>query len=142
MIDIVSGGFTVLTILMGMLVLVHWFKPAYNSLKATGNLSSEQWLILGVVIAFLGQMFDNMYWLITWTSNFFDSSSLLTEWLFEHGPMANLPFRQASGILAAYCHVYAAVMIDEERTRKFKLTVMIASLIGILFSLGMVFFKY
>ena len=125
-----------------MLVLVHWVKPAYNSLNTTGKLSSEQWLILGVVIAFLGQMFDNMYWLVTWTAHFFDAGSLLNDWLFEHGPMANLPFRQASGILAAYCHVYAAVMLDEVKTLKFKVSVMIASLAGILFSLGMVFFKY
>ena len=142
MIDVVSGGFTVLTILMGMLVLVHWIKPAYNGIKNKGNMSSEQWLILGVVIAFLGQMFDNMYWLITWTSNYFDSSTVLNAWLFEHGPMANLPFRQASGILAAYCHVYAAVMVDESQTRKFQLLVLAASFIGIMFSLGMVFFKY
>ena len=142
MIDIISGGLTVLTILMGVLVLVHWIKPAATALKSRRKISSEQWLIIGVVVAFIGQTLDNSYWLITWTANYFDSESTLTHWLFDNGPAANLPFRQVCGIVAAYCHVYAAVMIDEIKTQKFKTLVLISSIVGVIFSLGMVFFKY
>jgi hypothetical protein len=142
MIDVISGGLTVLTILMGVLVLVHWIKPAATALKSRRKISSEQWLIIGVVVAFTGQTLDNSYWLVTWTANYFDSESILTHWLFDNGMVANLPFRQACGIVAAYCHVYAAVMIDEIKTQKFKTLVLISSIAGVIFSLGMVFFKY
>lgn len=142
MIDVISGGLTVLTILMGVLVLVHWIKPAVTALKSRRKINSEQWLILGVVVAFIGQTLDNSYWLITWTAHYFDSESILTHWLFDNGPTVNLPFRQVCGIVAAYCHVYAAVMIDEIKTQKFKMLVMISSIVGVIFSLGMVFLKY
>ena len=142
MIDPISGGLTVLTILMGLLVLIYWVKPAKRAIVSEDKISSEQWLILGVVIAFLGQSLDNSYWLVTWTANYINSESSVTRWLFDHGTSVNIPFRQISGIAAAYCHVYAAVNVNAIQTRQFKVFVLSASAAGVLFSLGMVFFKY
>ena len=103
MIDPISGGLTVLTILMGLLVLIHW---------------------------------------VTWTANYINSESSVTRWLFDHGTSVNIPFRQICGIAAAYCHVYAAVNVNAIQTKQFKVFVLSASAAGVLFSLGMVFFKY
>ena len=142
MIDVISGGLTVITILMGVLVIVHWIKPAATALTNKRKMTSEQWLILGVVIAFIGQVLDNSYWLLTWTAHFVDHDHPLFVLLFEKGPVFNIGARQICGIAAAYCHVYAAVMIDEIKTQKFKTLVLISSIVGVIFSLGMVFFKY
>ena len=142
MIDEISGGLTVFTILMGIAVVVHWRKAAVEAVKQKEPLESYQWLIIGVVIAFIGQGLDNLYWLLTWTSNYISSDGGFTRWLFDHGTLANIPFRQTCGIVAAYCHIHAAVMMDRAKNSRFKLFMMGSCLAGVLFSLGMVFFKY
>jgi len=141
MVDVLSGGLTILTILLGIVVVKHWGHSAAYAVKSNKRLTSEQWLIVGVVIAFIGQTLDNTYWLITWTVHYFNSGSILSLWLFEHGPLANIPFRQLCGIVAAYCHVYAAVMIDETKTYEFRRFVLVAACLGVAFSLAMVFLK-
>jgi len=141
MTDVLSGGLTVLTILLGIAVVVHWGQSAANAITSDKKLTSEQWLILGVVIAFIGQTLDNTYWLITWTAHYFDNASPLSDFLFEHGTLVNIPFRQICGIVAAYCHVYAAVQLDKTKTYKFKSYILLASAAGLAFSAAMVFFK-
>ena len=141
MIDVVSGGLTVLTILLGIAVLKHWGTAAKKAVVSERKLTSEQWLILGVVIAFVGQTLDNMYWLVTWTAHYFDATSELTTTLFDNGMLANIPFRQACGIVAAYCHVHAAVMVDKAKTVRFRLFMLVAASAGLAFSLAMVFLK-
>lgn len=141
MIDVLSGGLTVLTILLGIVVVNEWGGAAKKALQSKEKLSSVQWLILGVVVAFIGQTLDNMYWLVTWTSNYFDETSAFTTYMFDHGMLANIPFRQGSGLVAAYCHVHSAVMLDKVKTLRFRLFILGASLMGLVFSLGMVFLK-
>jgi len=141
MIDVVSGGVTVLTILIGMAVVQHWGRAAKRAVTSEQKLTSEQWLIIGVVVAFVGQTLDNVYWLVTWTAHYFDATSLLTTTLFENGMLANIPFRQACGIVAAYCHVHAAVMVDRAKEMRFRVFMLVATTVGLAFSLAMIFLK-
>ena len=109
MLEVASAALTVATIALAIEVLRHWKAAAVTSVKQTEPLSPDQWFILGVFIGFIGQSLDNTYWLMAWSSHYVDPESATTLWLFENGFLFNIPFRQIAGILAAVCHVRAAV---------------------------------
>lgn len=140
-VSVLSGGLTVFTILMGVAVIHQWYKPAVNAAKDPAPLTPEQWFILGVFIAFVGQVFDNSYWLVAWTFDYFNESAAITQWLFENGLIVNIPFRQIVGIVAAYCHIKAAVGAYTIKTIRFRAYMFTSAVAGVLFSMWMVFAK-
>lgn len=102
--EVLSLALTVPTILLALVVVFVWAK---ETIKAFGipakERTSAQWLIIGVAVSFIGMVLDNSYWGAAWTASF-------EEWgctgsLFESGVFANIPFRQGTGIFAAYCHL-------------------------------------
>ena len=64
------------------------------------------WLILGILISFIGKVIDAMYWQVTWTSYLKDTN--LKQVLLDYGAGANLPLRQLPIVLACICHLKAA----------------------------------
>lgn len=67
---------------------------------------SYDWLILGIIISFVGKVLDAMYWQVTWTSYLKDTN--LKQVLLDYGAGANLPLRQLPIVLACICHLKAA----------------------------------
>lgn len=103
--EICSLALTVPTVVLGVGVIWVWGPSAIKQLKAK-TLTSESWFIIGVVVAFLGSVLDNIYWGIPWTLSFMGDPN--TDFYMTHGVYFNIWFRQTAGIIAAYCHLKAA----------------------------------
>ena len=103
--EAISMGLTPATIILALAVIYHWWRTAISTVYAIEK-DSVAWLILGVVISFIGQCGDNIYWGIAWTLHAIDSPE--AEMWFNNGVYNNIPFRQTLGIIAAFCHLKAA----------------------------------
>lgn len=104
-----STFMTLATMALACVVLYFWSSSARGFFKDIKTLSAQQLFILGVVINFIGQFFDNGYWLIAWTLNDVKPTSALTDYFFDNGIFYNLFFRQTPGIAAAILHIVAAL---------------------------------
>lgn len=85
-------------------VLVHFAAAAWRNRWPT---QPQHWLVLGIVVGFVGKLFDNLYWGFAWSA--YNQNLPTTEWYFAHGQQANIVFRQLALIASAGCHVVAAV---------------------------------
>lgn len=104
--ELISLSLTVPTVLLGLLVVAIWGKSSIKALKERRKTATD-WLILGIVISFVGSSLDNIYWGITWGSDLLGLES--SERWFLNGVYANIPLRQTAGIIAAFCHLRGAV---------------------------------
>ena len=104
--ELISLALTVPTVIFGIMVAVIWGRSILKRFGAEDRAATD-WLILGVVISFIGSGLDNIYWGITWGADFFSLESS-SSW-FRNGVYANIPFRQTAGIVAALCHLRGAV---------------------------------
>ena len=139
LLELVSLALTVVTIIISVDVVIHWIPSVRRSLSSRQAFTAEEWLILGVCVSFVGGSLDNAYWLTAWSSHYMDSESVLTAQLMENGYLANIPFRQFSGIFAAFCHMNAAVLYSASGTKRLRATMVIAISLGILYSLLLIF---
>jgi hypothetical protein len=120
------------TILLAVAVVFH-FKQALVSIPR----QAQNWLILGIVIAFVGQSLDNLYWGFAWTGDFLSWPD--TESWFLRGSLFNIFSRQICGIAAALCHIKAAVLWGSA-SREWVGIVYLISAIGMLLSGGLLIF--
>ena len=104
--ELISLALTVPTVLLGSLVVVIWGKSSIKALKARRKTATD-WLILGIVVSFVGSSLDNIYWGIAWGSDLLGLKSGAA-W-FRNGVYTNIPFRQTAGIIAAFCHLRGAI---------------------------------
>ena len=81
-----------------------------RSLKSFNEDSASDWLILGILIGFIGKLIDNIFWNCAWSAYYFKHS---TEW-FEYGQLFNIPFRQIALIVSGFCHTKAAIMMGKQ----------------------------
>ena len=139
LLELVSLALTVVTIIISVDVVLHWIPNVRRSLSSRQAFTAEEWLILGVCVSFIGSSLDNTYWLTAWSSFYIDRSSTLTAQLMENGYLANIPFRQFSGIFAAFCHMNAAVLYSASGTKRLRTTMLIALSLGILYSMLLIF---
>lgn len=104
--EIISLGLTAPTIFLACAVIVRWFDAAASSFAThKENRTSHQWFIIGVFISFLGQAADNLWWGVAWTAEFLGLP--FRDSLFDYGVVSNIPCRQLTGIIAAFCHLKA-----------------------------------
>lgn len=104
--EIVSLGLTAPTIFLAFAVLAKWRVSASDALYKDSNLrTSHEWFIIGVFVSFLGQAADNIWWGVAWAAEFLDLR--FRDTLFDYGVVSNIPFRQVTGIIAAFCHLKA-----------------------------------
>lgn len=108
LVTLASLAITPATIILSLMVVYVWFGGVKEALKKKGvSITDLEWFIIGVWIGFLGSVIDNLYWGLAWTADYLNLS--VKDWLFSHGPYSNLPFRQITTTLAAYCHLRAAI---------------------------------
>lgn len=93
-----------------------------------GNWKAYDWLLLGILISFVGKILDAMYWQVAWTSYLKNTS--LKQSLLDYGTAANLPLRQLPIVLACICHLKAAHLSIADSYSKNKLA-FYSMLIGI-----------
>lgn len=101
--------------LFGCAAVVYlWSKSALRAWRAAHK-SETNWFVIGVTIGFIGSLFDNLYWFVAWTADYYQLP--VRDWLFRNGVYSNTLFRQVATILAALCHVRAAVETDSRPFR-------------------------
>tara|TARA_R110000824_G_scaffold238429_2_gene427219 strand:- start:2626 stop:3057 length:432 start_codon:yes stop_codon:yes gene_type:complete len=107
--ELISLTLTVPTIILSAWVVIEYGRPAVKALRgilAGSEVTTEQLLILGISVGFIGAFFDNIYWGFAWLADY--TGHPWRDLLFNGGVFANIPFRQGAGILAACLHLYAA----------------------------------
>lgn len=112
--ELLSLGLTITLVVLVVYVLYLWTGSAFAAVKDK-NRDGAQWLIMGVAISFYGTLCDNCYWFVPWTLKYLGWESYKT--IFIYGAFANIPFRQVSGIVAAYCHIRSAQQYGVHRAR-------------------------
>ena len=111
LINAVQVGLTLTFILFCFKLLLVWRNSFRQAVRSTHPWNANQWLIVGIVVGFSGNIADNAYWGVTWLAVFYGWPA--EAWLMEHGPLSNIFSRQIPGVYAVYCHVRAATMLNE-----------------------------
>ena len=65
--------------------------------------------VAGVVVAFAGQIGDNLWWGIAWSQQYTSGATeSLGNWWSRHGTFSNIFCRQIATVVAAILHLMAA----------------------------------
>lgn len=102
-IELQSLAFTLPVLLLCFLVVYECVPTIPHAQRNT----QMRWILLGITIGFTGNLVDNFYWMIPWTSNYLGLPQ--TPDLVNFGVFPNLLFRQIFTIVAAYCHLRAFI---------------------------------
>ena len=87
--ELISLGMTFPTIILAIVVTYTWMPSAIKSFKSTST-QSQEWFIIGVIIGFIGSIFDNLFWFIPWTFSFIEND--LYYKLAPYGIIFNIVF--------------------------------------------------
>lgn len=99
--------------LSGLVIAIYW-KEALKAIRMPTR-ERPDWILIGVLISFLGTVGDGAFWQAAWSSKWWDLS--LKTYLFDLGPASNIGFRQACDIAAALCHILGALSVKGLRFR-------------------------
>ena len=97
-------------VLGSVYVVFIWKDYAIEGLDRGAEITFDHhvyWLVIGILISFVGGAFDSLYWGIAWTADFLDWDS--RDFWFKNGVYSNLVFRQGCDVFAVLCHVYSAM---------------------------------
>lgn len=94
----------------------------------SGNREAATWFALGVFTHFSMSLLDNAYWGAAWSAEY--SQWVSRDWLFAHGAVTNIPFRQLGTIFAGYCHLRAALKFAGSSPKSTHIGMIAATLIG------------
>lgn len=120
--------------------LKHYWPRAHAFLRNPTTLDFTGWLVLGVCFGFAGSVLDSSYWQAAWSSAFLNHFT--RAWLFDHGVMANILFRNIALLLAAYCHYRAYLIAFPDRSgREANRFIAICLGAGLALTLGLVALK-
>ena len=112
---------TPMTLLIGYMVISHWGKASYQGM-VSADTGARDWLILGIVIGFIGGFADNLYWGIAWHLEYIKHPA--AAWWFQHGSVSNVFTRQGAGILSGLCHVVSSYMLAKSHATPKVLAIM------------------
>lgn len=102
-IELQSLALTAPVLVLCAFVVFECVKPLRGSKRNT----QMRWILLGICTGFLGNLVDNLYWMIPWTANYLGLSC--TAALVNFGVFPNVFFRQFLTSVAAYCHLKAFI---------------------------------
>ena len=140
--ELISLGLTIPTILLGGFVVCVFGPTAMQAVRDKG-VTSRQWLLVGITIGFVGQILDNLYWQFAWTASYLGME--VKDSLFNSGVFFNIVSRQALGITAAACHIWAAfrtggdTAISKMQQRTAWTLCVGAFILGLAYSVGLYF---
>ena len=135
---LISLALTVPTVMFAVAVLCIWGKEALRVFKA-GPSNPMEWLIIGVVIAFLGSVVNNLYWGFAWSHTYL-SGQELDPTIAHMGVVFNIFFRQVCGILAAYCHLKSYTELKKDSNLNANLWIS-SSIVGVVYVMLLSLFK-
>lgn len=126
-----SLALTPATIMSCMLIVVTCFAKAVEGFMTQPELrTSAQWFAIALLVHFSGQMADNSYWGVTWDADWAGLS--YKKFMFDHGVISNLPFRQCLTLYAVYAHVQGMLVIDNNMLRRFAIGITALTLIYVI----------
>lgn len=125
MVELQSLALTLPVLILCVFVIFECLKP----LKESNRGSQMMWILLGICCGFTGNLVDNLYWMIPWTSSYLNLA--VTGDLVNFGVFPNLVFRQTLTSIAAYCHLRAFIPKTNTRLLRFvNWAVIISILLG------------
>ena len=142
--ELISLALTVAGVIWAFEVIRFWLPEALTAYRSKTKTPS-QWLVLGIVVSFVGSIVDNTYWGVAWTAAFFDHPAQV--WLFHNGVFSNVPFRQIPLVAASMLHALGAVVhtqdpeIKNKEMSRFKAGIWFSLAAGLLTYLVLLFFK-
>lgn len=98
----ISCALTLVLLYKSVLILMAWLPGVTMAPR-----SHSDWLILGVVLNFVGSIGDNIWWSMAWYLRLVGDESY--QFWFDYGVISNIVFRQGVKIASAHCHLRAAV---------------------------------
>lgn len=113
LVELQSLALTAPVLVLCVFVVFECLKPLKDSEKG----SQMRWILLGIALGFSGNLVDNLYWMIPWTSNYLGLG--VTPDLVNFGVFPNLIFRQTLTSIAAYCHIRAFIPKTNTRLLRF-----------------------
>jgi hypothetical protein len=116
-ITLLSIALVPLTIVASIAV-VYIFRTPFIKALSHKDKTAVQWMIIGIVINFIGAVFDNLWWLIAWSFHFVDPVSPYKVFFFDHGSYSNVIFRQICGIIGAMCHIFSGAMARNKTIKR------------------------
>jgi hypothetical protein len=137
--ELVSLGLSVTTIVLCFSVVIFWSKSAKHAIKKKKR-DPLDWFILGVFFGFIGESFDNLYWIFPWTFMYLEDE-YLSSILMSHGVFSNIPFRQIMGSVSAYFHIRAHIEFSKSKDNKHNEILLHAIFIGLLYSIMLILNK-
>lgn len=135
---LISLSLTLPTVIFAIAVIFIWGKEALKVIKS-GPRNPMEWLICGVVIAFVGSIVDNLYWGFVWSHVYLNDGEINTT-IANVGITMNIVFRQACGIVAAYCHLKSYTELKKDSSLNNHLWIS-SSIIGVVYVMLLSLFK-
>jgi len=115
--ELLSLALTVAGLIWAIEVIRFWGPKAKEAYYAKHR-TPAQWLVLGIIVSFVGSIIDNLYWGAAWGTNYLGLS--MSAPLFQNGVYSNIPFIQVPLVLASVLHVWGAVVHTADPKQKKK----------------------
>ena len=118
--ELVSMILTWPTVILSFSVVMIWVPVAWRGVRQLGwrsltrlkkdnrEAAASVFLAVGITVGFLGGLLDNSYWSIPWSLSSVGHPHEMA-WN-QFGPLPNIFTRQLCGMIAAYCHIRAAML--------------------------------
>ena len=107
-----SLSITPMTIAACAAVIYLFYPAALHHVKEYKNnklITGTGFMIIGIVIGFIGDAFDNLWWGFAWNAHYFESGN--QEFLFENGVYSNVVFRQTLTLIASGFHLTGSYLV-------------------------------
>ena len=140
MLDIFNAiqlGMTFSFLILCVMLLYTWREVILETITSPINTwKAEQWLSIGIGLGFTAAFFDNLYWGVYWFADFQHWNDLAATLLYS-GAVNNAVARQGLGVLSVCAHIYAAVLITQNRLDLNKIINQISFVVilGVIFTL-------
>ena len=105
-----SLALTPLALILSVHVVIAWAPAFIEALRAPRPLAARDLFILGVVVAFTGEILDGVWWGAGWSTEYVSGEVTAPALGFfrRNGAIANAVFRQGATIAAALLHLRSA----------------------------------
>ena len=93
-------------------VVVTWY-PFRQAIKIPAkNRQATQWMCIGIWVSWVGRAADSMWWFVPWSMAYINHPAWQS--YNDAGVFVNLVFRQGFATYAAYCHIKAFSIPQED----------------------------
>ena len=131
-VELGSLALTVPLVFLCCMVIYECYVPLKHCIQKVQGDKKICWIIAGIFFGFAGNLIDNIYWAIPWSSNYLGLK--YTEDLIKFGVFPNIFFRQILTAFAAYCHLRAFIAPEHNRdSRWLHIIIIITFIFGVFY---------